>query len=168
MSEIGNPKLELNYILASMPEIFSLISKIERKLLQFQRLMLKETDLTPPQYAVINALQETNGVSLTELSITTFSTKSTMTTLIDNLEKKELVKRQPHPKDRRSLQVKLTEQGKNLARSAPEINSIYGECCTLLEPSELNQLSFLLKKLESSFNFLEQEELMPKRFRRNK
>ncbi|MHA2170468.1 MAG: MarR family winged helix-turn-helix transcriptional regulator [Candidatus Kariarchaeaceae archaeon] len=167
MSKTTNPTLELNYVSGSMPEIFSLISNIERKLHQFQRLVLKETDLTPPQYAVINVLQETDGVSLTDLSEATLSTKSTMTTLIDNLEKKGHVKRQDHPKDRRTKLVILTKQGKSLAQSAPEISSIYGECCTMLEPTELNQLSFLLKKLENSFNFLDQEELLPERFRTN-
>ncbi|MHA2028080.1 MAG: MarR family winged helix-turn-helix transcriptional regulator [Candidatus Kariarchaeaceae archaeon] len=153
MSDKINPNLELNFMAGSMPEIFSQISQIERKLQQFQRFVLKETDLTPPQYAVINALREADGQSLTELATATFSTKSTMTALVDNLEKKGLVKRQPHPKDRRSLIVKLTDLGTSLKQSVPEINSLYGECCTALEPMELTQLSFLLTKLENSFNF---------------
>ncbi len=153
MSDNANTAIELNYISGSIPEIFSQISKIERKLHQFQRLVLKETNLTPPQYAAVNVLQESGGLSLTELSQATFSTKSTITTLVDNLEKKMLVERQPHPRDRRSLIVKLTEKGIALKKSAPEINFIYGECCNVLEPVEINQLGFLLKKLEETLNF---------------
>jgi len=45
---------------------------------------------------------------------------STITGVIDQLEGKKLVERVDHPKDRRSLQVCLTPQGRNLYRAAHE------------------------------------------------
>jgi DNA-binding MarR family transcriptional regulator len=45
---------------------------------------------------------------------------STITGVIDQLEKKHLVERIAHPEDRRSLQVRLTSRGRNLYRGAHE------------------------------------------------
>ena len=45
---------------------------------------------------------------------------STMTGVIDQLEAKRLVERVDHPEDRRSLQVKLTSEGRKLYRAAHE------------------------------------------------
>jgi DNA-binding MarR family transcriptional regulator len=136
-----------------MPEIFSLILKIEKKLDQFQRRVLKDSKLTPPQHAALNVLTENGGSSLSQLADACYSSRSTMTNLVDNLEKKGLVKREPHPSDRRSMLVTLTERGKSLKQSVPELNRIFGDCCSSLEPDELQQLSFLLKKVENSLNF---------------
>jgi MarR family transcriptional regulator, 2-MHQ and catechol-resistance regulon repressor len=45
---------------------------------------------------------------------------STMTGVVDQLEGKGLVERVDHPEDRRSLQVRLTPEGKKLYHSAHE------------------------------------------------
>lgn len=41
--------------------------------------------------------------------------KSTMTSLLDRLERRGLVRRESHPKDRRSFLVHVTEEGRRLA-----------------------------------------------------
>jgi DNA-binding MarR family transcriptional regulator len=41
-------------------------------------------------------------------------TRATITGLLDGLEREELVKRQPHPADRRMLAIELTEKGREL------------------------------------------------------
>ena len=41
--------------------------------------------------------------------------KSTLTGILDRLEKRRIVRRQPHPDDRRSLLVQLTPKGRTLA-----------------------------------------------------
>ncbi|MHA1946868.1 MAG: hypothetical protein ACW97W_12255, partial [Candidatus Hodarchaeales archaeon] len=51
-----NQLSELNYEEGSIPEIFSLITKITKNLDKFQRMVLSKTQLTPPQYSVLNAL----------------------------------------------------------------------------------------------------------------
>jgi MarR family transcriptional regulator, 2-MHQ and catechol-resistance regulon repressor len=45
---------------------------------------------------------------------------STMTGVVDQLENKELVKRVDHPKDRRSLHVTLTSDGRKIYKAAHE------------------------------------------------
>jgi DNA-binding MarR family transcriptional regulator len=41
-------------------------------------------------------------------------TRATVTTLLDGLEREQLVRRQPHPVDRRMLRVHMTEKGRDL------------------------------------------------------
>ena len=98
-------------------------------------------------------LTDNDGVSLSQIAAACHSSRSTMTSLVDNLEKKGLVIRKSHPKDRRSLLVALTDSGKALKQSVPNLNHIYGDCCSSLEPDELQQLSLLLKKLELALDF---------------
>jgi DNA-binding MarR family transcriptional regulator len=139
---------ELNYEEGSMPEIFSLVNKIAKNLDKFQRMVLSETQLTPPQYSVINALglRGENGLSLSQLARLCYSSRPTMTNLIDTLEEKKIVKRVPNPEDRRSLLVKLTPEGKMLKKQTPSVNHIYADCCSILNPEESQSLSLLLNK----------------------
>ncbi|MHA2107630.1 MAG: MarR family winged helix-turn-helix transcriptional regulator, partial [Candidatus Hodarchaeales archaeon] len=147
-----NQPSELIYEQGSMPEIFSHITKISKNLDKFQRMVLNKTQLTPPQYSVINFLgiSGKDGLSLTQLANSCYSSRSTMTHLIDTLERKEFVKRVPNPNDRRSLLVKLTSKGNKLKNEVPSVNHIYADCCSILNSEESDTLSFLLKKLNKA------------------
>jgi DNA-binding MarR family transcriptional regulator len=149
MKTQSNQLSELNFVQGSMPEIFSLITKITKNLDKFQRMVLNKTTLTPPQYSVLNTLsmKGESSLSLSQLASLSYSSRSTMTNLIDTLEKKKFVKRDPNPTDRRSLLVKLTSKGKMLMKEAPSINHIYADCCSILNPEESQKMSLLLRKV---------------------
>jgi DNA-binding MarR family transcriptional regulator len=134
----------------SMPEIFQLIERVEKKLKQIQRETIKVTNLTPPQYVVMTLLWERDGRPFKELAAAVHCTRATMTGIVDTLEKKELVVRAPNPDDRRSLLVKLTDGGEALQRSTPTLDRIFHSCCVGLAPDEARQLSQLLRKLDDS------------------
>jgi DNA-binding MarR family transcriptional regulator len=136
----------------SMPEIFQLVERVEKKLKQIQRETIKETNLTPPQYVVMTLLWEQDSRPFKELAAAVQCTRATMTGLVDTLEKKNLVARAPNPNDRRSLLVKLTDEGKNLQKSTPTLDRIFHGCCVGLKPEEAHQLSYLLKKLDASLS----------------
>ena len=144
--------LELNYAEGSLPEIFSLVNRLTKHLDKFQRMVLNETNLTPPQYAVINALGilGEEGLSLSQLANVCYSSRPTMTNLIDTLEAKRLVKRVSNPNDRRSLLVKLTPEGKTKRKGAPSVDHMYADCCSILNPEESQNLSLLLTKVNKA------------------
>ncbi|MHA2296411.1 MAG: MarR family winged helix-turn-helix transcriptional regulator [Candidatus Hodarchaeales archaeon] len=153
MKEEITRSLEPEHEIGSMPEVFDLVNKVTKKLDRFQRLVIRETGLTPPQYNVLSVLKESDGFQLSHLASACYSSRSTMTSLVDTLEKKGLVRREPNPKDRRSILVYLTEKGKTLKQAVPSLDLIFGSCCSGLEHDELQQLSHLLKKLEKTLNF---------------
>ncbi|MHA2214886.1 MAG: MarR family winged helix-turn-helix transcriptional regulator [Candidatus Hodarchaeales archaeon] len=153
-----NQLSELNYEEGSIPEIFSIVNKITKNLDKFQRLVLSKTQLTPPQYSVLNTLGilGEDGLTLSQLAKACYSSPPTMTHLIDTLEKKKVVKRVPNPDDRRSLLVKLTLEGNSAIKEAPSVKTIYADCCSILNPEEKHDLSLLLKKLNRALKgFLE-------------
>jgi len=71
-------------------------------------------DLTPQQFGLLAFLWDEDGLSQTELAAKSQIDRTTMGGLVDRLEKEELVKRIPHPDDRRAYQVFLTARGKAL------------------------------------------------------
>lgn len=73
---------------------------------------------------------------------------STITGIIDRLEKKDLVKRLRISKDRRVITVELTKNGKILAENAPPpIQQKIIDGLNQLSPSEIEQISLTLKRL---------------------
>jgi len=136
----------------SMPEIFYLIEQVEKKLKQIQRHTIRATNLTPPQYFMLTLLWAQDGQPFKDLAAAGGYTRATITDIVDTLEKKGLVTRQPHPNDRRSLLVKLTAAGRALQNSTPSVERIFKNCCVGLETGEGQQLSRLLKKLNDSLS----------------
>ena len=146
-----------NYIpLESMTEpnsytkVFQLIDLVGKKLKQIQRQTIREANLTPPQYHILRLLWEEDGRPLKELASACFYTRPTITGVVDTLEKKGMVTREPNPDDRRSLLVKLTDKGRLLIQSTPTLENTFKHCCCGLEPDEFEQLGRLLRKLDAS------------------
>jgi MarR family transcriptional regulator, organic hydroperoxide resistance regulator len=137
----------------SMPEIFQLIDDLEKRFILFQAATLKESRLTLPQYYILSLLAEKDGRPFKELAEALACTRATVTGIVDTLEKKALVTRQPHPDDRRSMLVNLTDEGKALLQSTPGLEATYGCCCDVLPPDESRELSRLLKKLSDILPF---------------
>ena len=135
---------------ASITEIFELISLVEKRLKQIQRQMLQEVNLTPSQYFVMNLLWEIDGRPLNELASAFPASRPTISTIVDTLEKKDLVNRIPNPVDRRSLLVKLTATGKALQVSTPSLEHIFKDCCASLTQADYRLLGQLLQKLNDS------------------
>jgi DNA-binding MarR family transcriptional regulator len=79
-----------------------------------QAFQAKGYDVTPEQWAVLNRLWEQDGLSQVELAERTFKDKPGTTRILNLLEKKKLVVRQPDERDGRVLRVFLTKSGKDL------------------------------------------------------
>lgn len=77
---------------------------------------LEPYGITIPQMFVLICLYEENGITLKEIGNRTLIDSSSMTVLIDKLEKDGLVKRQLNPEDRRAINVLITEKGHALAQ----------------------------------------------------
>src|SRR6266540_1867705 len=68
-------------------------------------------DLTPSQFAVLEALYHLGHMTQSEVSQKVLKSGSNMTTVIDNLERDGLVRRERDEKDRRVIHVHLTKTG---------------------------------------------------------
>ncbi len=128
-------------------DIIQFITKIGRKFDRLQGQLIQSANLTPPQYFIMQILWKNDKIPFKDIAAACCCTRSTITGIIDMLEEKGLVTRTPNTQDRRSQLVQLTELGKNLQKSVPPVERVFGTCCGGMDASEIKQLRDLLLKL---------------------
>lgn len=91
-----------------------LLDRTARKVKQYaqQKFKLGEFGITVDQWLILKNLAENELLSQSELAQLVFKDQPTLTRIIDILCKKSYVNRIPHPLDRRSFQLVLTDVGK--------------------------------------------------------
>ncbi|MBX7194511.1 MAG: MarR family transcriptional regulator [Sandaracinaceae bacterium] len=77
----------------------------------------RERGLTGPQLSVLKILEATGDLSLTELSERMSAKNSTITGIVDRMERDGLVLRDRSSADRRVVLIRATDKGRELARS---------------------------------------------------
>lgn len=70
--------------------------------------------LTPTQFGVLEALLHKGAMTHRELGRKVLTSAGNMTDVVDKLERRELVRRERDPHDRRAVRVELTESGQAL------------------------------------------------------
>ncbi len=104
--------------------------------------------LTLSQFGVLEALFHLGPLSQKTLGEKILKTSGNITVVVDNLEKRGLVKREQDPSDRRCTIVSLTEKGQELIREIfPRHVSAIVEEMKVLTPSEQEELGRLCRKL---------------------
>lgn len=92
----------------------TLIGKASRLMSNQISKNLAEYQVTAEQWAILDSLWEEDGQTQQQLANQTNKNKASITHLIDNLEKRKLVKRVTHETDRRNKMVCLTPDGAEL------------------------------------------------------
>ena len=104
-------------------------------------------NITIEQWSVLYHLWKQEGISQQELCNATFRDKPSITRLVDNLEKLNLVKRVPSETDRRINLIYLTKQGQKLEEETMQMaDQTLNEALDEL-PEEQKQV-FILNELE--------------------
>lgn len=108
-----------------------LLAKAEQKHHNYtKRILIKEKlNVTPGQMSVLYTLYNGDGITITELSKKCYLDNSTLTGVIDRLEKSGLVLRGEHPDDRRQLLIYLTDVAK---AKEPLINDVMNRISTAM------------------------------------
>jgi DNA-binding MarR family transcriptional regulator len=109
---------------------------------------LEPLKLAPCDAGILRQLGRTPGVSQQELANRLGMHASRLVGLIDALEKRGLVVREPNPQDRRFYSLRLTEHGEQTLEEIGRIAQAHNrEVCSGLEEEEVRQLGALLEKL---------------------
>ena len=105
-------------------------------------------DLTYSQFAVLEAIYHLGHMTQGEISAKVLKSGSNMTTVIDNLERDGLVRRERDAKDRRVIHVHLTEAGnRKIEAVLPGHVAALVEEFSVLSADEQQALGKLCKKL---------------------
>jgi len=116
---------------------------------QAYRGLLKSLNLTYPQFVVMMALWEAEGVSMTALANTVGISKATMTPLLKRLEALGYITRELADNDERQKKVMLTKEGRSIAPNAALIAK-HALCATGLDMDEAEQLMALCQKIKTN------------------
>jgi DNA-binding MarR family transcriptional regulator len=74
-------------------------------------------------------------------------TRGTVTGVLDSLERHDLIRRSPHPADRRMLLIELTPAGRDLlAKALPDVRRAEADVMDGLSTTERDTLQRLLRK----------------------
>ena len=108
-------------------------------------------DLTPSQFGVLETLYHLGSKCQNELASKILKSSGNLTMVIDNLEKRALVRRVRDTVDRRKVTVMLTEEGRQLISQVlpTHVASITDEMNTLT-PQEQITLGEICRKLGTS------------------
>ena len=105
-------------------------------------------DITIEQWSILYHLWKEDGLSQQELCNRTFRDKPSITRLIDNLEKQELVKRVASKEDRRINRVFLTELAKQLQDKTIQLaNQTMDEALVGVNREEIEVVKLVLQQV---------------------
>lgn len=131
-----------------------LLAKAEHKHFLYTKKKLAEAglDVSPGQLSILYSLYMEDNISISELSKKVFLDNSTLTGLIDRMERAELVLRVDAPNDRRSYQVVLTEKAKSLQKEIYKVqNSIEKEMLENYNDAEIQAFRNILTHIFNDF-----------------
>ncbi len=100
-------------------EVLVSIRQIIRAIDLHSKRLSKESGLTGPQLILMRSIKELGEVTIRQLSNHTNMSQATATTILDRLERNELVKRVRSSQDKRKVHAYLTEKGEVLLQDAP-------------------------------------------------
>ncbi|WP_123401832.1 MarR family winged helix-turn-helix transcriptional regulator [Inmirania thermothiophila] len=105
---------------------------------------MAEFQITPGQFGILVLIGANEGLSQSALARAVGVERSTMVSVMDNLERRGLVARRPSPADRRSYALELTARGRALlAELKPRVREHEARIARRLggrDPAELIEL----------------------------
>jgi DNA-binding MarR family transcriptional regulator len=109
---------------------------------------LHELDLVPAHAGTLRAIARNAGISQQALASLLGMVPSRLVTLLDELEKRELVERRDHPDDRRIYTIHLTEKGSKAMAEIGGVARAHDDAvCAPLSESERELLWSLLSRI---------------------
>ncbi|NSL52627.1 MarR family winged helix-turn-helix transcriptional regulator [Calidifontibacillus erzurumensis] len=109
---------------------------------------IKSTGLNPTEFAVLELIYSKGDQPIQKIGEKVLIASSSITYVVDKLEKKKLLERKPCPKDRRITYASITEAGiRFMDEIFPKHRAAIHEICNGLDSEEKCKLIELLKKL---------------------
>ena len=138
-----NPELksDVDQVLEAIIYLYTESRRITKEL-------AKRADLTGPQLTVVKLLEQVGDLSLSELSDKIRAQNSTVTGIIDRMEREGLVLRERSKEDRRVVHIGLTAKGSALAKEIPvEPMEIFKGALESLSVQEMRDLMRIMTKV---------------------
>ncbi|MFC0211275.1 MarR family winged helix-turn-helix transcriptional regulator [Paenibacillus chartarius] len=129
------------------------INHAGRRLSQLLTNRFQPFEITTEQWTVLNRLAEKDGISQKELAQKAEKDPTNLTRILDQLERKGLVVRQPNASDRRSYLTLITDKGRALNEQLiPIEQETMRSVMSGLADEQLAQLRIMLRHITEKAN----------------
>ena len=110
-------------------------------------------NITPQQWSVLTHLWSNEGVTQQKLADVFSKDKTSITRLLNNMEKADLIKRERVTKDKRNKKIYVTDRSKLLKEESIKIaEKTLIELLTGIDPKELKLTKKVLKQIVANLN----------------
>jgi DNA-binding MarR family transcriptional regulator len=125
------------------------IMRVQQILLARLNTLLKPHGLTFPRYEALMLLyfSRRGALPLGKMGVRLQVHRTSVTNIIDQLERSGLVRREPHPTDRRTTLAAITDAGRETASKATEALNEYAFGTGPLADADLETLSQILRNV---------------------
>ena len=118
-----------------------------------EQLLDHKIDLTKTQLIVLKFLQYSDRISQNKLAFITERDKTSLTRLMNTMEKKELVNRKPSAGDKRIKLVGITDKGRKLLSEAePVLSQLENQISDGISTQEMNITIKVLEQVQANVN----------------
>jgi DNA-binding MarR family transcriptional regulator len=131
-------------------ELGRAMTEMKNYMRQFIQAKIKESgmNLTFEMLEIMACLWNKDGINQQELADITIKDKSSMTYLVDNLAKRNMVMRMPDENDRRNNLIFLTKEGKLLQKKLyPWLMEMYEKATVDVSISDIQSSLSLIKRM---------------------
>jgi DNA-binding MarR family transcriptional regulator len=129
---------------------FSLYMAFKKMQIEYHR-QAKQNGLAAAPYAALQKLWEQEGLTITDLGDKLFLKNSSITSLMDRMERDGLVYRERTKDDRRVVRIYLTDKARRLKEVIPNFEEhLLKKLKDSFAPEEIAALIGLLNKMEES------------------
>ncbi|MEE6288276.1 MarR family winged helix-turn-helix transcriptional regulator [Georgenia sp. MJ173] len=133
---------------AREPDLSEALMHASRALRRRSWHALEEWDVSPHQARALRTVCAQDQARLSEVAARLRIAPRSATEVIDSLEARGLVQRQPDPADRRAVLVVPTAEGRQMHIAAERARAVAAEALFgRLDPTEREQLGSLLRRL---------------------
>ena len=143
----------ISNIMDNMRRVFQILNEQSQRIKQ-------ETGLTGPQLWAIGVIHEHGPINVSDIARRMYLHPTTVLGIIDRLETRGLVSRNRSKDDRRVIWLELTQDGKDLVQSVPEV--IQGLLGARLEGIALNDLAEIDEGIGHLVKIIGVQEMLPK------
>lgn len=111
--------LNRDAILNSIEEVLVALRRVIRATDLHSKHLAKTTGLTAPQILLLQTIRDKGEVTIGELANEMSLSQATVTSILDRLEKRDLVYRERSKEDKRKVHAYLTDQATDALKDAP-------------------------------------------------
>ena len=136
--------------MADYDEILIALRRITRAIDLHSKALVRKSGLTAPQILVLQSIRRHGKTKPSVIAKDILLSQATVTSILDRLEKADLVKRERSTHDRRIVEICLTEKGADALLTAPELlQSGFLREYRKLDDWERTQLTASLQRIAS-------------------